>query len=349
MHKNEIAVAVLDIKGVGNGGPRYGREVTKYFMRFHKNIKIIEPKKLPLINPFLSENVGLMLKNYLGYKVIHNMQGMRFHPLLINSDVKFISTAYEFQIPLYNDWDKYTITNNHIKDSLYKLLYVIPSVKLELNSDYLIVISSQTKEEAIKLGFAKNKIFVTNLGIDNRFLKPPKKMIKRSFKVGYIGTLQYRKNVKFLINAFKCSLDKNISLEIFGKGPDYANLENLSRDDPRIKLNGFCAEKEIVNTYDSFDVFAFPSFYEGFGLEIFEAQSRGLPVIIYKYGKIPKEVRKYCLEAKTPEHMAQIIENIKENGYNEKLKKKATGYARSFTWEKCAKETLEVYKKVLEK
>ncbi len=348
MYKNEVAIVALDITGAGSGGLRYGKEITKYFMRFHKNIKIIELKKLPLINPFLSRNISIISKNFLGYKVIHNMQGMPFYPLLINSNVKFISTAYEFQISLYNDWNKYTITNNHIKDLLYKSLCVIPSVKLQLNSDYLIVISSQTKEEAIKLGFDKNKIFVTNLGIDNRFLKPHQKMIKRSFKVGYIGTLQYRKNVKFLIDAFKCSLDKNISLEIFGKGPDYANLENLSRNDPRIKLNGFCAEKEIINTYDSFDIFAFPSFYEGFGLEIFEAQSRGLPVIIYKYGKIPKEVRKYCFEAESPEHMAQIIEDLKENGYNEKLRKKATEYARSFTWEKCAKETLEVYKKVLE-
>ncbi|MEM3265162.1 MAG: group 1 glycosyl transferase, partial [Thermoplasmata archaeon] len=76
-------------------------------------------------------------------------------------------------------------------------------------------------------------------------------------------------------------------------------------------------------------------------------QARGLPVIIYKYGKIPKEVRKYCFEAESPEHMAQIIEELKENGYNEKLRKKATEYARSFTWEKCAKETLEIYKKIL--
>jgi glycosyltransferase involved in cell wall biosynthesis len=83
------------------------------------------------------------------------------------------------------------------------------------------------------------------------------------------------------------------------------------------------------------------------GYPILEAQARGLPVIIYKYGKIPKEVRKYCFEAESPEHMAQIIMQLKENGYNEKLQKKATEYARSFTWEKTARETLEVYKKVL--
>ncbi|MEM3610337.1 MAG: glycosyltransferase, partial [Candidatus Anstonellales archaeon] len=113
-----------------------------------------------------------------------------------------------------------------------------------------------------------------------------------------------------------------------------------------IRFMGFAPEEKLIETYDSFDCFVFPSLYEGFGLPILEAQARGLPVIIYKYGKIPKEVRKYCFEAESPEHMAQIIENLKENGYNEKLKEKATAYARSFTWEKTAKETLKIYKKV---
>jgi len=67
-------------------------------------------------------------------------------------------------------------------------------------------------------------------------------------------------------------------------------------------------------------------------------------VIIYKHGKIPNEVRKYCFEAESPEHMAQIIEDLKENGYNEKQRKKATEYARSFTWNRCARETLSTYK-----
>ncbi|MEM3860160.1 MAG: glycosyltransferase, partial [Candidatus Micrarchaeaceae archaeon] len=114
-----------------------------------------------------------------------------------------------------------------------------------------------------------------------------------------------------------------------------------------VSLMGYLKEKDKVKTYDSFNAFIFPSLYEGFGSPILEAQARGLPVIIYKYGKIPKEVRKYCFEAESPEHMAQIIEELKENGYNERLKKKAIKYARSFTWEKTAKETLGVYKTVV--
>jgi len=120
------------------------------------------------------------------------------------------------------------------------------------------------------------------------------------------------------------------------------------KQNERIKFMGFAPEEKIVDIYDSFDAFVFPSLYEGFGLPILEAQARGLPVIIYKYAKIPKEVRRYCFEAESPEHMAQIIEQLKENGYDEKERKKAMEYARSFTWEKTAKMTLKVYKKVLE-
>ena len=103
---------------------------------------------------------------------------------------------------------------------------------------------------------------------------------------------------------------------------------------------------QIENEYANAGLFILTSRFESFSPVTLEAQARGLPVIIYKYGKIPKEVRKYCFEAESPEHMAQIIEQLKENGYNEKEMKKAMDYARSFTWEKTAKKTLEVYKKL---
>jgi len=43
--------------------------------------------------------------------------------------------------------------------------------------------------------------------------------------------------------------------------------------------------------------------------------------------------------------MAQIIEQLKENGYNEKERKKVMEYARSFTWERTARDTIEIYEK----
>jgi glycosyltransferase involved in cell wall biosynthesis len=245
-------------------------------------------------------------------------------------------------------YEEFVSNKFKIKDVLgWEILQLI--LKGTLGADYLIAISSQTKNEAIKLGYPEDKISVVNLGLDDRYIKPFKlEETKEIFKVGYIGTLRKRKNVKFAIEAINLIDDKKVYFDIYGKGPDYKYLNGIIKN-KNISMKGFAPEDKIVDIYDSFDVYVHPVMYTGFELEILEAQSRGLPVIIYKYGKIPKEVRKYCFEAESPEHMAQIIEDLKENGYNEKLRNEATEYARSFTWERCARETLEVYKKVYNK
>ena len=110
---------------------------------------------------------------------------------------------------------------------------------------------------------------------------------------------------------------------------------------------GFAPEDRIVDIYDSFDVAVHTTLYAGFELEIIEEQARGLPVIIPKTSMIPKEVKKYCIEAEDESHMAQIINNIKENGYNIKIKNRAIRYARTFTWKRNAEETFKVYMKIL--
>ena len=65
-----------------------------------------------------------------------------------------------------------------------------------------------------------------------------------------------------------------------------------------------------------------------------EAQTRGLPVVIYKKANIPREVRKMCIEADDEAHMAQILEDIKRNGFSDKKRKAIMDYARGFTWAK---------------
>ena len=218
-------------------------------------------------------------------------------------------------------------------------------------SDYILCDSSQTdKTITEKFGEMKN-INVVSLGTSDKIINSPiKKAIKgTTFEIGYIGALMKHKNVTFILNAAKHLREKDYKIRIYGTGIDKKMLESFGKSHglDNVYLVGYLNENRKALTYDSFDAFVFPSLYEGFGLPILEAQVRGLPVIIYKYGKIPKEVRKYCLEAESSEHMAQIIEGLKENGYNEKLRKKAAEYARSFTWEKTARETLKVYRKVL--
>jgi len=180
--------------------------------------------------------------------------------------------------------------------------------------------------------------------------KIPKRQKNEVFTVGYIGALMKHKNVIFILKAAKLLDKARFKFLIYGTGVDMPMLEKFKEDNnlSNVYIKGYLEEKNKVKAYDCFNAFVFPSLYEGLGYPILEAQGRGLPVIIYKYGKIPKEVRKYCFEAETPEHMAQIIEHLRANGYNGKERKKAMEYARSFTWEKTARETLGIYKKVVE-
>ena len=219
-------------------------------------------------------------------------------------------------------------------------------------SDFILCNSSQTFDTVVeRFGHIKNMKVVSH-GTNDKIIKAelPKRRVSKEFTIGYIGALMKHKNVIFILKAAKILKSKpGYRFIMYGTGADRDMLLGFKQNNGlgNVDFKGYQNESSKLKAYDSFDAFAFPSLYEGLGYPILEAQSRGLPVIIYKYGKIPKEVRKYCFEAESPEHMAQIIENLKGIGYNEKLRKKATAYARSFTWEKCARETLEAYKKVL--
>lgn len=214
-------------------------------------------------------------------------------------------------------------------------------------SDYMGVNSKQTLEEAVKWGYPRDRIFIINHGVDERFLTKIPKKPKHGFRVGFIGALNPRKNISFAIEAFRHVKAKNATFEIWGnRNSQYDILVEQARDDPRIKFMGFAPEDAIVQIYDRFDAFAFPSVYEGFGLPIIEAQSRALPVILYKKGKIPQETRKHCLEAFDERDMARIIDKLAREGYSEKARKAATDYARGFTRQKEALRTLEVYREI---
>ncbi len=285
-----------------------------------------------------------LIRNFEQFDLIHTLYfNLVFAPFKFRKPI--ITTVYDSREMCININE--FKNNKEFKFIIYKKIVFSIGMRT-LKSDYLISISSQTKEELVKLGYPKNQIFVVNLGIDRRFLAVFSEVKNiNKFNVGYIGSFATNKNIDFILNSAKI-LNNKVNFFIWGaKTYDYQRLLEKSKNLKTVKFLGFAPEDKLVDIYDSFDAFVFPSLYEGFGIPIIEAQSRGIPVIIYKYGKIPKEVRKYCFEAESPEHMAQIIENIKVNGYNEKLRKEAMNYARSFTWEKTAKETLEVYKKVL--
>ena len=373
--ENDIHALLVGRKGwfysgkfIGSSGsmPRYAYELYNEISRLHK-INFVEIPSINFLQLYdLTIKLPSIIKFYLGSKykehnIIHALEPSLFLPIK-NHKFLYVTTVHDLISIIDMHMLIYVPKIGYFKNSIInKLAYSMFSASFLFgnigilnaikNSDYLLANSTQTKYELIEFGVEKSKIFITPMGIDSRFRQKQKisnKNKRKEFIVGHISGLTYKKNTGFLVDAFNYLTKSDTVLKIYGNKTRYIEEVLKNHQDSRIVFMGFAPEEKIVDIYDSFDVFAFPSLHEGFGMPILEAQARGLPVIIYKYGKIPKEVRKYCFEAESPEHMAQIIEQLKENGYNEKERKKAMEYARSFTWERTAKETLEVYKKVLE-
>lgn len=334
----------------GNGVSRYMYELAKNLRKIRAkdfNLRVHGYPPYPFIGSGLTPFVHSISDDYSRYDIVHSLD-VRPMMRIRHGKAIFVNTVHDFHSII--DPGLFPEDYSSVGRLLGLHLVLLPGMKTALKSDYLVVNSTQTRDEAVKLGFERRKIFVTNLGLDRRFfskLNPDKRNSK--FTVGYIGGMSWAKNVAFAINAFKKSPGKAMRFEIWGN-PDrqYECLKRLSSDDNRIRFMGFAPENRIVSIYDSFSVFVHPTLHEGFGLPIIEAQSRGLPVIIYKKAKIPEEVRRYCLEAKDEEDMAGIITRIRENGYENKERRKTMAYARQFSWKRMARETFAAYRKMIE-
>ena len=276
-------------------------------------LSVLEYERIgPIGNP-LSFMLGNALINYSDFDIVHNTE-QGFPSTRSMRRAKLITTVHDLGLILYPHMFVST-TRDYLYSKIEKF-----SVCAALRSDHIIANSTQTKSEVTAQGYT-GQISVIPLGVDEKFKSDLRKTHK-DFVVGIVSGLAKRKNISAAIDAFS-EVDAKARLEIYGTGQknDVLMLQEKARTDLRVKL-------------------------EGFGLPILEAQARGLPVIIYKHAKIPKEVRKHCIEAENNAHVARIIDDLNSQGYKESKRKKATLYARQFGWDKTVADTINVYKKV---
>jgi glycosyltransferase involved in cell wall biosynthesis len=292
--------------------------------------------------------VKMALEDLSKYKIVHNLTT---NPVFLRNRNKIIvmTTAQELQEIQFPELTPLVIDS--FKSQIWRQTITIPGIKCLLKSEYANATSLLVKDGLIKAGYPKNQIFLTPLGVSQSLIsdkKNQRRSSEKGFRIGTVGTAGPQKNTPFSIAAVRQLEGNDITFEIWGNSIyGRGQLLNMLGGDPRIKLMGYVPESKKTAIYDSFDVFLFPSIFEGFGIPIMEAKARGLPVILLKGGRISPEVKEHCLEAKTPEHMADLIRKIKDNGYDPKLRKKATESARKFTLKRTGQTILNAYRSII--
>jgi len=228
------------------------------------------------------------------------------------------------------------------------------------NAKKVLTISQASKDDIIKeYGVPEDKVIVTYPGVklktqNSKFkdtMQNSKLTDKYGVKGGYIlfvGTIQPRKNIARLIEAFS-KIKNEIQLVIVGKkGWLYEEIletpKKLEIAD-RVKFLDFVTDEDLPIFYKNAMCFVLPSLYEGFGLPVLEAMQYGCPVITSNVSSLPEAGGDAALYV-DPLNVDDIKKNldliINNSELRKKLIKKGYEQAARFSWEKTAKETLKV-------
>ena len=238
--------------------------------------------------------------------------------------------------------------------------------------DAIITISETSKKDIVRfLGIPQERISVIYLAPREIFKPVEDKSLLEKIRekynlpekfVLYVGDVNYNKNILGLAEA--CHLAK-LPLVIVGKQaasddfdrthPENKSLVELLRkygDDKDVIRLGFVEDSDLVGIYNLASLYCQPSFYEGFGLPVLEAFASGCPVVAAKSQSIVEIGEPACLFADPgdPDDIAKKISMVLEDSeLREQLIETGNVLVKNYSWAKTARETAEVYKKVLGK
>jgi len=256
------------------------------------------------------------------------------------------------RVTIIHDLTPIIFPNFHIKKStiIHKLLLG----KIIKNANLIITPSENTKRDILNLYKTSTEIEVILQGVNppNLEAKEPKEtglpQVKSPY-ILYLGTIEPRKNLDTLIDAFlELKKEYNLphSLVLAGEigWKITALLERIKKHEKEIILTRYVTEEQKASLYKNAEIFIYPSIYEGFGLPPLEAMSYGIPVICSTGGSLKEIFENYALmfEPNDKEilkkHILNLINNPEEKN---SIIQKSQEYSKNFTWAKTAEKLLE--------
>lgn len=238
-------------------------------------------------------------------------------------------------------------------------------VRKNLQWTDLIVTSSESSKKDIVdyLEVEPNKVVVTPLAsryLPNQIVKELDESVNYDLSRPYllfVSTLEPRKNIVTLINAFnylkqKYKIEHNLVL-IGQKGWHYKPIFQAIASSPYqdcIHHLDYLSDELVALFYSKADVFVYPSHYEGFGLPILEAMTLGAPVVTSNTSSLP-EVAGDAAILVDPNDVISLAEAIlmviSDRALRNNLVAKGKERAKLYSWERTARETLNAYRFLL--
>ncbi len=271
----------------------------------------------------------------------------RFSP--IPTVVSVMDLSYLYFPELFKKNDLYQLTN-----------WTKYSVE---NAAKVITISESSKNDIIKHYKVKEKdVVVIYPGIKEvssmEYNVLSKNELSKKYKIGsnyilFVGTLQPRKNIVKLIEAFSKLELKDLELVVVGKkGWLFEEILEAPQKygvEEKVKFVDFAPDEDLPSLYANAQLYVLPSLYEGFGLPVLEAMKYGCPVATSNVSSLPEAGGDAAVyfDPESSDDIAKTIEKVlKDKKLRDTMIKKGYEQVKKFSWEKAASETLSVLKEV---
>ncbi len=229
-------------------------------------------------------------------------------------------------------------------------------------ADTIIAVSEATRKDLIKYyPTATGKTHVIKEGVSTHFQHVKDSLtiesVKKKYKLPdkfflFLGTIEPRKNIPMLLNAFKHvqAHIPGMPLVIVGKkGWRKKSIFKLIHDKKGLGKNvvfiNTVSENDLPAVYSLATTFVYPSRYEGFGLPVLEAMACGTPVICSNTSSLP-EVTGDSAFLVPPDDMQAwkqaMIKVAKNQNLQKDMRKKGFKRSACFTWHKTAQQVLNI-------
>lgn len=233
-------------------------------------------------------------------------------------------------------------------------------------ASHLITDSDATRREVIDyLGWPAEKITSVPLGVSNTFA--PRAVSETVACLGHYGlthgryalctsTLEPRKKIHRLLSAYQLLPNKvrdRYPLVLVGSSGWLSDtlLSEIARLSSEGWLNylGFLPQDDLPTLFAGARSFVYPSTYEGFGLPVLEAMASGVPVVASPFTSLP-EVTQGAALLVDPEDVVALASAVHRSLEDENWRRDAAllglAVARTFSWDRCADETVKVYQSI---
>ena len=223
------------------------------------------------------------------------------------------------------------------------------------DADQIVAVSKNTKNDIINIfNIPEEKILAIHPGISGsmrpetdqaKLAKVKEKYNLPNKFILYLGTIEPRKNIQGLMQAFEILKTKSdLPHKLVIAGAKGYRSEEILKTNEKIQYIDYVIAEDKPALYTLADLFVYPSFYEGFGFPPLEALSCGTPVVASHAGSLGEILGKAALlvNPHNANEIAEAMINILQDEAAAKIfTEQANEVLRKYSWERTAREWVD--------